>query len=131
MSRLLVCAVVLLAALPARAQESPFASFQSVGERVVAAFTTATDGVRNVRIDFRRRDTAPEADVTLIGMLAMDIKPKGGAAWYSIRLLLGHRDGHWTYLTAFHELPSQAPVWAEADGWYRTVVEQAIEGSGR
>jgi NMT1 family protein len=101
-------------------------AFQDVARRVVGAFTTETNGVRNVRIDLRRRDMAPEADVTLVGVLGMDIMPKDGAAWYSIRLLFGQRDGRWSFLKAYHELPGQGPVWTEASGWYRTVAEHAV-----
>ena len=51
-------------------------AFQEVAVKVVDAFSAET-GVRNVRIDIRRRDMAPEADVTLVGVLGMDIKPGG------------------------------------------------------
>jgi len=101
-------------------------AFPDVAARVVDAFTTETGGVRNVRIDMRRRDMAPEADVTLVGVLGMDIKPRDGAAWYSIRLLFGQRHGRWSFLKAYHELPAQGPVWTEASGWYRTVAERAL-----
>jgi hypothetical protein len=100
--------------------------FHDVAARVVEAFAAATSGVRNVRIDIRRRDMAPEADVALVGVLGMDIKPKDGAAWYAIRLLFGQREGRWTFLRAYHELPGEGPVWTEAGGWYRTVAERAV-----
>jgi NMT1-like family len=101
--------------------------FQDVAVRVVDAFSTETGGVRNVRIDIRRRDMAPDADVTLVGVLAMDIQPRDGSAWYSIRLLFGQRQGRWRFLKAYHELPAQGPVWTEASGWYRGVAERALE----
>jgi len=101
-------------------------AFHDVARKVVDAFATETKGVRNVRIDLRRRDMAPEADVTLVGVLGMDIMPKDGAAWYSIRLLFGQREGRWSFLKAYHELPGQGPVWTEASGWYRTVAEHAV-----
>jgi hypothetical protein len=101
-------------------------AFPEVAARVVDAFTTETGGVRNVRIDMRRRDMAPEADVTLVGVLGMDIKPRDGSAWYSIRLLFGQRHGRWSFLKAYHELPAEGPVWTETRGWYRTVAERAL-----
>ena len=100
-------------------------AFPEVAVKVVDAFSAET-GVRNVRIDIRRRDMAPEADVTLVGVLGMDIKPADGAAWYSIRLLFGRHRGRWSFLKAYHELPAQGPVWTEASGWYRTVAERAL-----
>ena len=101
-------------------------AFPDVAAKVVDAFTTETGGVRNVRIDMRRRDMAPEADVTLVGVLGLDIKPRDGSAWYSIRLLFGQRQGRWSFLKAYHELPAQGPVWTEASGWYRAVAERAL-----
>ena len=100
-------------------------AFPEVAGKVVDAFSAET-GVRNVRIDIRRRDMAPEADVTLVGVLGMDIKPGDGSAWYSIRLLFGRHHGRWSFLKAYHELPAQGPVWTEASGWYRTVAERAL-----
>jgi NMT1-like family len=100
-------------------------AFQDVAVKVVDAFSAET-GVRNVRIDLRRRDMAPEADVTLVGVLGMDIKPGDGSAWYSIRLLFGRQRGRWSFLKAYHELPAQGPVWTEASGWYRAVAERAL-----
>jgi hypothetical protein len=104
----------------------PPEAFEDVASRVVDEFTAHTAGVRNVRVDIRRRDMAPEADVTLVGVLGMDIRPKDDPAWYSIRLLFGQRDGHWSFLKAYHELPGPGPVWTEASGWYRAVAERAI-----
>jgi hypothetical protein len=104
----------------------PPEAFEDVTSRVVEAFTAQTNGVRNVRVDMRRRDMAPEADVTLVGVLGMDIRPKDDPAWYSIRLLFGQRDGRWRFLKAYHELPGAGPVWTEASGWYRAVAERAI-----
>jgi hypothetical protein len=100
--------------------------FQAIADKVVSAFSTATDGVRNVRVDLRRRDVAPAADVTIVGVLGMDIKPKDGPAWYSIRLLFGQRDGRWMFLRAYHELPAEGPVWDQGGEWYRSVVERAL-----
>ena len=100
--------------------------FEEVAARVVDAFGAQTGGVRNVRVDIRRRDMAPDADVTLVGVLGMDIRPKDDPAWYSIRLLFGARDGRWRFLKAYHELPGPHPAWAEAGGWYRAVAEHAI-----
>jgi hypothetical protein len=120
--------VALLAAVlgaPAARAQAPQA-FVDVAAKVVDAFSTETNGVRNVRIDIRRRDMAPEADVTLVGVLGMDINPKDGSAWYSIRLLFGEHQGRWRFLKAYHELPGAGPVWTEASGWYRTVAEHAI-----
>jgi len=99
--------------------------FQEVAVKVVDAFSAET-GVRNVRIDIRRRDMAPEADVSLVGVLGMDIKPGDTQAWYSIRLLFGRHHGRWSFLKAYHELPAQGPVWTEASGWYRAVAERAL-----
>jgi hypothetical protein len=100
--------------------------FQDVADKVVNAFSAATDGVRNVRIDIRRRDVAPADDVTIVGVLGMDIKPKDGPAWYSIRLLFGQRDRRWAFLRAYHELPAEGPVWDQGGEWYRAVVERAL-----
>jgi len=100
--------------------------FADVAARVVEAFTAETHGVRNVRVDIRRRDTAPDSDVTIVGVLGMDIRPKDDPAWYSIRLLFGQRHGRWSFLKAYHELPGEGPVWTEAGGWYRRVAEHAI-----
>lgn len=104
----------------------PPQAFEEVATRVVEAFTAQTGGVRNVRVDIRRRDMAPDADVTLVGVLGMDIRPKDDPAWYSIRLLFGERDGRWSFLKAYHELPGPGPVWTEASGWYRAVAERAV-----
>jgi len=104
----------------------PSEAFEDVASRVVDAFGSQTAGVRNVRVDIRRRDMAPEADVTLVGVLGMDIRPKDDPAWYSIRLLFGQRDGHWRFLKAYHELPGPGPVWTEASSWYGAVAERAI-----
>ena len=104
----------------------PPQAFEEVAARVVDAFTAETAGVRNVRVDIRRRDMAPDADVTLVGVLGMDIRPKNDPAWYSIRLLFGARDGRWSFLKAYHELPGPDPAWTEAGGWYRAVAEHAI-----
>ena len=100
-------------------------AFETVAGRVVEAFA-AEGGVRNVRIDLRRRDMAPEADVSLVGVLGMDIKAGESAAWYSIRLLFGRHQGRWRYLKAYHELPAQGPVWTEASAQYRAVAERAL-----
>lgn len=102
------------------------AAFETVAGRVVEAFSSQ-GGVRNVRIDLRRRDMAPEADVSLVGVLGMDIKSGESAAWYSIRLLFGRQQGRWRYLKAYHELPAKGPVWTEASGQYRAVAERALE----
>jgi hypothetical protein len=107
------------------------APFQGVADKVVSAFSAATDGVRNVRIDIRRRDVAPAADVAIVGVLGMDIKPKEGPAWYSIRLLFGQRDGRWEFLHAYHELPAEGPVWDQGGEWYRAIVERALASPGR
>jgi hypothetical protein len=126
MIRAVLAIALVVAGVSATAHAEPPQPFQEVATRVVDAFSTETTGVRNVRIDIRRRDMAPEASVTLVGILGMDIKPKDGSAWYSIRLLFGQRDGRWSFLKAYHELPSEGPVWAEASGWYRTVAERAL-----
>lgn len=111
------------ASIPFHAGVPP--AFQEVAGKVVDAFS-AEGGVRNVRIDIRRRDMAPEADVTLVGVLGMDIKSGESAAWYSIRLLFGRHHGRWSFLKAYHELPAQGPVWTEASGRYRAVAERAL-----
>jgi hypothetical protein len=104
----------------------PPQAFEEVAARVVDAFTAQTGGVRNVRVDIRRRDMAPDADVTLVGILGMDIRAKDDPSWYSIRLLFGERDGRWSFLKAYHELPGPGPVWTEASGWYRALAEHAV-----
>ena len=126
MIRAIVVVALVLAGVTATARAQSSQPFQEVAARVVDAFSAETIGVRNVRIDIRRRDMAPEASVTLIGVLGMDIKPADGSAWYSIRLLFGQRDGRWSYLKAYHELPAEGPVWADAGAWYRTVAERAL-----
>jgi len=128
---LLVLALLAGLANPAAAEDSPFRSFEDVAAKVVDAFTTEMAGVRNIRVDLRRRDTLPDADVTIVGVLGMDIKPRTEPAWYSIRLLFGQHDGRWRFLTAYHELPGAGPVWAEAAGTYRAIAEQAIGPSGQ
>jgi hypothetical protein len=107
------------------------APFEGVADKVVSAFAGATDGVRNVRIDMRRRDVAPAADVAIVGVLGMDIKPKEEPAWYSIRLLFGQRDGRWEFLRAYHELPAEGPVWEHGGEWYRAIVERALASPQR
>ena len=67
-----------------------------------------------------------DGPLALSPVLGMDIKPKDDPAWYSIRLLFGERDGRWTFLKAYHELPGAGPVWTEASGWYRAVAEHAV-----
>ncbi len=109
------------------AQEDLLQSFQTLAGQVITAFQTATDGVRNIRVDLRRRDTFPEADVRMVGVLAFDLKPRSGPAWYSVRLLFGYRDGRWGFLKAFHELPSEQPSWTEGGPWYGTVVERVLK----
>lgn len=104
----------------------PPTTFEDVAARVVEVFTAETGGVRNVRVDIRRRDMAPDADATLVGVLGMDIRPREDPAWYSIRLLFGERDGRWSFLKAYHELPGPGPVWTEAGGWYRALAEHAV-----
>jgi len=121
-----VAGLALLLVATAAGAEQRFASFQDVAGKVVALFTAETGGVRNVKIDIRRRDTAPDADVTIVGVLGIDIKPKDGPAWYSVRLLFGEHDGRWSYLTAYHELPAEGPVWSEARDLYRGLAERAI-----
>jgi hypothetical protein len=118
-------------AAPSAAPSIPFhaavpRAFTDVAARVVDVFATETAGVRNVRIDLRRRDMAPDADVTLVGVLGMDIKPRDGSSWYSIRLLFGQHKGQWSFLKAYHELPAEGPEWTEATGKYRAVAERAL-----
>lgn len=123
---LLTVAWTVFQAPRAQAQEELLRSFQIVSERVIVAFQTTEDGIRNVRFDLRRRDAFPEAEVRLVGVLGFDMKPKDGPAWYSVRLLFGYRGDRWDFLKAFHELPSDKPTWTEAGDWYRTVVERVL-----
>lgn len=126
---LLPFALTVFQASPARAQDDPFHSLQTISEGVITAFQTATDGVRHVRLDLRRRDTLPDADVRIVGVLRFDMKPKDGPAWYSVRFLFGYRDGRWRFLKAFHELPSEHPTWTEAGPWYAAVVERVLKST--
>ena len=114
---------------PVRAEGDPVRSFQTLAERVIAAFQAATDGIKLVRVDVRRRDTLPEADVQMLGVLRFDLKPKDGSPWHSVRCVFGYRDGQWRFLNAFRELPSERPTWAEAGPWYEAVVERVLKSA--
>lgn len=121
--------LTVLQASPARAQGDLVRSFQTVAERVLTEFQTATDGIKHVRVDVRRRDTLPGTDVRMVGMLRFDLKPKDGPAWNSVRLLFGYRDGQWRLLKIFNEVPSEHPTWTEGGPWYWAVVEKALESA--
>lgn len=114
-------------AFPAPAQEDLVRSFQTLAERVITAFQTATDGVRHVRVDVRRRDTMPEADIGMVGMLRFDVKPKDGSSWYTLRCLFGYRDGRWRLLRAFPELPSDQLTGTNDERWYEAVIERVLK----
>ena len=50
-------------------QESIRHSFQSLAGQVVAEFQRATDGIRKPHFDIRRRDTFPDVNAEMVGML--------------------------------------------------------------
>jgi hypothetical protein len=114
--------LVVAVSFAAHGQEELKRSFQARAEKIIANFTAATDGVRNIKIDLRRRDMVPDADVQMVGVLGFDMKPKGGA-WHSVRLLYGRRNGAWDFLQALHEIQSEHPAWTEGGAWYRGIAE--------
>lgn len=127
-SLLLLFILTVVQAFPAAAQEDLVRSFQTLAERVITAFQTATDGVRHVRVDVRRPDTLPEADVRMVGMLRFDVKPKDGSSWYTLRCLFGSRDGRWRLLRAFPELPSDQLTGSNEERWYEAIIERVLKG---
>ena len=110
-----------------RGEESIRHSFQPIAARVVAEFQGAAGGIRKPHFDVRRRDTFPEANAEMVGMLKFEMKPKDEAGWYPVVCVFGYREGQWKFFKAFHELPSEKPTWTEAGPWYGEIVEKAMK----
>ena len=119
--------VVLLLGVRASAQESFRNSFQTLADRVIAEFHVVTAGIRKVRVDVRRPDTLPDADVRMVGMLRFDMKPRDATAWHSVRCVFGYQDGRWRLLQAFPELSPEQRDTAEPDTWYEAVVDRVLQ----
>jgi hypothetical protein len=111
------------------AQESVRQSFQPIAARVVSEFRGATGGIRKPHFDVRRRDTFPEVDADMIGMLKFEMRPKDEASWHPVVCIFGYRQGQWKFVKAFHELPSEKPTWTEAGPWYAEIVERAMKNA--
>jgi hypothetical protein len=128
---MLVMALVLTAAEPpsVHGEDSIRQSFQTVAGRVIAEFQRATDGIRKPHVDVRRRDTFPEANAEMVGMLKFEMKPKDEAGWHPVVCVFGYREGRWKFFKALHELPSEKPSWTEAGPWYGEVAERAMKSS--
>src|SRR5262245_18093767 len=121
----LTLTAILAACVPG--EENPRNSFQPLAQRVVTEFQGATGGIRKPHFDVRRRDTFPEADADMIGMLKFEMKPKDESGWYPVVCVFGYRQGQWKFFKAFHELPSEKPVWTEVGPWYGEIVEKAMK----
>jgi hypothetical protein len=104
-------------------------SFQTLAGRVITEFQRAADGIRKPHFDVRRRDTFPEVNADMVGMLKFEMKSKQEAGWHPVVCVFGYREGRWTFVKAFHELPSATPTWTEAGPWYGEVVERAMTSS--
>jgi hypothetical protein len=123
---------LILAALSApsvQGQESFRHSFQAIAKRVVIEFQGASGGIRKPHFDVRRRDTFPEVNAEMVGMLKFEMKPKDEAGWHPVVCVFGYRQGHWEFVKAFHELPSEKPTWTEAGPWYGEIVERAMKNA--
>jgi hypothetical protein len=125
----LVLLLAVSAPLVAHGQESIRQSFQSLAGRVVAEFQRATDGIRKPHFDVRRRDTFPEVNAEMVGMLKFEMKPKDEVGWHPVVCVFGYRAGQWRFVKAYHELPSDRPAWTEAGSWYGEIVARAMNGS--
>jgi len=122
-------ALTAISAPALRAQESIRQSFQPIAARVVSEFQGATGGIRKPHFDIRRRDTFPEVDADMIGMLKFEMRPKDEASWHPVVCVFGYRQGQWKFVKAFHELPSEKPTWTEAGPWYGEIVERAMKNA--
>jgi len=129
--RMLVLALLLSLGSPsfAHGQESIRHSFQSLAGQVVAEFQRATDGIRKPHFDIRRRDTFPDVNAEMVGMLKFEMKPKDEVGWHPVVCVFGYREGQWRFVKAFHELPSDRPTWTEAGSWYEEIVARAMNSS--
>ena len=76
-------------------QESIRHSFQALAGRVVVEFQGASDGIRKPHFDVRRRDTFPDVNAEMIGMLKFEMKPKDDAGWHPVVCVFGYREGQW------------------------------------
>ncbi|HEV8642502.1 MAG TPA: hypothetical protein VGV13_15525 [Methylomirabilota bacterium] len=108
-------------------EESIRHSFQAVAGRVITEFQGATGGIRKPHFDVRRRDTFPEVNAAMVGMLKFEMKPKDEAGWHPVVCVFGYHEGRWKFVKAFHELPSEKPTWTEAGPWYGEIVERAMK----
>src|SRR2546422_10669533 len=93
--RMLVLALLLSLGSPsfAHGQESIRHSFQSLAGQVVAEFQRATDGIRKPHFDIRRRDTVPDVNAEMVGMLKVEMKPKDEAGGGPGRWGFWYREG--------------------------------------
>src|SRR2546426_12130870 len=103
--RMLVLALLLSLGSPsfAHGQERIRHSFQSLAGQVVAEFQRATDGIRKPHFDIRRRDTFPDVNAEMGGMLKFEMKPKdegGGAPGVGV---FRYREGRGGFLKGFPE----------------------------
>src|SRR3989449_8947655 len=98
-------------------QESIRHSFQSLAGQVVAEFQRATDGIRKPHFDIRRRDTFPDVNAEMVGMLKFEMKPKDEAGGHPVGCRFGYRQGRGGIGKALHEPPSGTPNLARAGSW--------------
>src|SRR2546428_1110749 len=110
--RMLVLALLLSLGSPsfAHGQESIRHSFQSLAGQVVAEFQRATDGIRKPHFDIRRRDTFPDVNAEMVGMLKFEMKPKDEAGGHPVGGVLGYRESRGGFLKALHEPSSDRPT---------------------
>src|SRR2546422_2922422 len=106
--RMLMLALLLSLGSPsfAHGQESIRHSFQSLAGQVVAEFQRATDGIRKPHFDIRRRDTFPDVNAEMVGMLKFEMKPKDEAGGHPGLRGFRYRRGRGWFPEALHELPS-------------------------
>lgn len=119
--------LVLLLGFRASAQENFRNSFETLADRVIEEFHVVAAGIRKVRVDVRRPDTLPDANVRMVGMLRFDMRPRDATAWHSVRCVFGYQDGRWRLLKAFPELSPEQRDTAEPDAWYEAVVERVLQ----
>src|SRR2546422_2460796 len=121
--RMLVLALLLSLGSPsfAHGQESIRHSFQSLAGQVVAEFQRATDGIRKPHFDIRRRDTFPDVNAEMVGMLKFEMKPKDEAGRHPVVCVFGYPEGRWRFWKAFPELASPRPTWPAARAWCQEI----------
>src|SRR2546428_9058321 len=103
--RMLVLALLLSLGSPsfAHGQESIRHSFQSLAGQVVAEFQRATDGIRKPHFDIRRRDTFPDVNAEMVGMLKFEMKPKDEAGGEPALCALRYFQGPGRFVEGFPE----------------------------